>query len=124
VRAAEAMALEEHLAALIGKEFELRERRLDSGDLAVVLVVPPRAVAAVEQALSAAGVVELPCQKGYAGEPLSRAIPAMRDRIAAIDRELSAIVHQRAQLTRKWALAQARQRGARSAPLEAIGRGN
>jgi V/A-type H+-transporting ATPase subunit I len=98
VRAAEAKTLEQHLEALIGKEFDLRSRRLDSGDLAVVLVVPPGAVSAVEQALSEAGIVELPMPKGYAGEALSRALPAMHERIKAIDAELSVIAQRQAQL--------------------------
>jgi V/A-type H+-transporting ATPase subunit I len=87
-----------HLAA--GAEFATATRPLPGGDLALLMVLPKELARHLEQQLGAARVPEFALPNQYSGEPLTKAVPRMLERLREIPGELEAIQQQRRQLAK------------------------
>lgn len=79
----------DNIRQALGAEVSVIARRLPTGDLAVLLAVPLTERAAMERALAAAGVPEVPLPAAYAGQALGEAAPHMVSRMARIPAELA-----------------------------------
>jgi V/A-type H+-transporting ATPase subunit I len=77
----------ERLLSALGPEHELLSAPLGNGDLALVLLVAERSVPRVESILSGAGIEELRIPQRYGGGGLAAALPRIRQRREAIERE-------------------------------------
>lgn len=95
-----ARVLRQELTTFLGDEFELRERRLAGGEIAVLLVVPATAAERTERLLAAGRVQDVPLPGPYRGKPLAEAIPGMTARLRSIPRDLAQIRKDREGLTR------------------------
>ncbi len=93
--------LEDRLAAEIGDGFHMETRTLDSGDLALLLVLPVERAARVEQVLADARVPELRVPDQYGGGSLAEAVPRMLSRLGSIPEELAEVAAQRSALARE-----------------------
>jgi V/A-type H+/Na+-transporting ATPase subunit I len=87
--------LREHLADLIGADFEIRSHRLPGGETAVLIIVPTAAAERVEHLLAESRVQDIPVPGGYGGRTLADALPNMLRRLEAIPGELAAIAAER-----------------------------
>jgi V/A-type H+-transporting ATPase subunit I len=95
-----ARLLRQELATFLGEEFELHERRLPGGEIAVLLLVPAAAAERTERLLAAGRVQDVPLPGPYRGQPLAEAIPGMAARLRAIPQELVQIRQDQERLTR------------------------
>jgi V/A-type H+-transporting ATPase subunit I len=95
-----ARLLRQELATFLGEEFELHERRLPGGEIAVLLLVPAAAAERTERLLAAGRVQDVPLPGPYRGQPLAEAIPGMSARLRAIPQELAQIRQDRERLAR------------------------
>lgn len=77
--------LHDGLETLLGADFELRSERLEGGEIVALLLVSPGQSERVEQLLSDAGVRELPAPPGLGARGLADAVPAIYERLVAID---------------------------------------
>jgi V/A-type H+/Na+-transporting ATPase subunit I len=87
MRAGAATAVDELRKALtkaVGDELELLDRPLSSGEIAVLILVSTPAAPKVARLLSDARVQELPAPPGLGETNLLRAMPALKDRLAAL----------------------------------------
>ncbi len=78
------------LEAVIGDAFDLRSRRLATGETAVLLLVAAAGAERVERLLAEARVQEIPVPVSFGGGSLAEAVPRMRARLEAIPEELAA----------------------------------
>ncbi|HEY7479903.1 MAG TPA: V-type ATPase 116kDa subunit family protein [Gemmatimonadales bacterium] len=92
--------LRQELATFLGEAFELHERRLPDGEIAVLLLVPATAAERTERLLAAGRVHDVPLPGPYRGKPLAEAIPDMAARLRGIPRELAQIQQERERLAR------------------------
>jgi V/A-type H+-transporting ATPase subunit I len=92
-------ALRQQLTTLLGTGFELRERALQGGETAALLLVPPFIADRVERLLAEGRVEEVPLPAGYTGG-LSDAIPRMKERLGEIALEQQALRRELEQLAR------------------------
>lgn len=90
--------LKEHLAGLIGADFEVRSHRLPGGEIAVLILVPTEAAERVEHLLAESRVQDIPVPSGYGGRTLAEALPAMLQRLETIPRELATVATERRRL--------------------------
>ena len=90
--------LREALGTALGGAFELYERRLGSGDTAVLVVVPAEAAPNLERLLQEARVEEIPVPAAYGGGSLAQAIPQMIGRLGDIPGELQSLARERERL--------------------------
>jgi len=90
--------LREALAALVGEAFHLREHPLETGELAILILLPRARAQHIERALSNARVREIPIPSTYGKGALAEAIPQMIARLDEIPRVLRAAVEERARL--------------------------
>jgi V/A-type H+-transporting ATPase subunit I len=95
--------LRKSLEAAVGNEVELLDRPLASGEQAVLILVAGAVAPKVSQLLSDSRVHELPAPASLGEKNLLRALPALRARLDAIPRELSAANAAKAQLARQHA---------------------
>lgn len=79
------------LRTVIGEEFELRARRLPSGETAILLLITAEAAKRVERVLAEAGVREIPLPASYGGGSLAESLPRMIDRMGTIPGALDAV---------------------------------
>lgn len=86
------------LREALGPGFVLETRRLPSGEVAALLLVPAGEAAPVERLLVRSGVQELPLPEGLEGDSLVEALPALERRRIAIDGELADLERRRAEL--------------------------
>lgn len=115
-------ALERGLRQLVGPAFESFSQRLPSGETAMLILVPRTAGERVERLLAETRVQEAPLPTGY-GPTLAVALPRMREREAAVPRELVGLRRRRDGLGRPHAAELARARATlrdRLAQVEAI----
>jgi len=115
--------LEAGLRELVGPAYESFAQQLDSGETAMLLVVPRSQADRVERLLADTQVHEAPVPSGF-GASLAAALPRMRERKAAIPRELAALRRERDGLARRHSVELARARAAlrdRLARIEATG---
>lgn len=114
--------LQAGLRQLVGPAFESFSQRLPSGETAMLLLVPRTAGEQVERLLAETRVQEIPVPTGY-GPTLATALPRMREREAALPRELAALRRRRDGLARPHAAELARARATlrdRLAQVQAI----
>jgi V/A-type H+-transporting ATPase subunit I len=102
-------ALRAGLKQLLGDGFELLDRPLPGGEIALLLLVPRSRSATVEQLLAETRVQEVPVPAGY-GRTFEEAVPRMLAREAELPQELEAVRRERTALARRHgaALRQAR----------------
>lgn len=94
--AASALAeLKRSIETAVSGEVELLHRELSSGEMAVLILVSPRAAPKVSALLSASRVDELPVPAGLGETSLLRAMPALKARLAAIPADGAAIDDER-----------------------------
>lgn len=86
------------LEAAVGGEMELLARPLESGETAVLLLASSDAAPNVARLLAASRVQELPAPKGLGETSVLRALPALRERLKAIPKEIDALEVARAAL--------------------------
>lgn len=87
MRAGTASAVDElrkALARAVGDELELLDRPLSSGEIAVLILVSNAAAPKVAKLLSDSRVQELPAPSGLGETNLLRAMPALKERLAAL----------------------------------------
>ncbi len=89
------------LTAVVGDAFEIYDRRLPSGDVAVLVVVSADAAGRVERLMADARVEEIPVPAAYGGGALAEAIPRMLERLGALPGEQAALRRERDGLARK-----------------------
>lgn len=122
----EADALERlraELEGIVGGGFELLTRTLESGEIAVVLLVPASSAQRVEVLMREAGIQELSIPAEFGETTLAEAVPAIEARLRAIERRLEAIAERKARMVRETGPALRRARagiGDRLAELEAM----
>jgi V/A-type H+/Na+-transporting ATPase subunit I len=92
-----AQLLKQQLTVLLGGGFELRERELPEGQVAVLLLVPAFSADRVDHLLAQGRIQEVSLPSGYTGG-LSDAIPQMRRRAEAIALERETLRRDLAQL--------------------------
>jgi len=80
--------LRQRLETTLAGEVEVLHRELSSGEIAVVILASARAAPRVSGLLSASRVEEVPVPAGIAEKNLVRAVPAIKNRLADIPREL------------------------------------
>lgn len=106
LRAGSATALGELRKALtkaVGEELELLDRPLASGELAVLILVSNDAAAKVAKLLSDSRVQELPAPAGLGETNLLRAMPALKQRLAAIPQAIAELEVERRRLAESHA---------------------
>jgi V/A-type H+-transporting ATPase subunit I len=104
--------LRQELASFLGEAFELHERRLPGGEIAVLLLVPAAAAERTERLLAAGRVHDVPLPGPYRSKPLAEAIPDMVARLRVIPRELAQLHQERERLSRAHGEELARARAA------------
>lgn len=77
------------LEAEIGDSFELRWRRLASGEIALLVLVPESLRERVEAWLQASSLEEVTLPEEYEERGLADAIPAMLERLSEVERQLT-----------------------------------
>lgn len=77
--------LREGLGAVLGEEYALRTEPQEEGEVVTLLLVPPGRSARVEALMGEAGVRELPAPPGVETRTLSEAMPAIYERLVALD---------------------------------------
>lgn len=92
--------LRKSLERAVGAEVELLDRPLPSGEQAVLILVSAASAPKVAQLLSDSRVQELPAPASLGEKNLLRALPALKARLSAIPRELSAVQTAKHQLGR------------------------
>ncbi len=99
------------LAAEIGDSFELRWRRLSSGEIALLILVPESLRQRVEAWLKASSLEEVALPEEYEERGLADAIPAMLDRLSQVEGDLAKLGKERRALAeaKGGALRQARE---------------
>lgn len=97
----EADRIEAELDRLTGGSFELRRRSLDSGETALLVLVPRRLTGEAEALWKEAAMEEIrvprPLVEGAAGDPLARIeerLQEVTDELEGVDRELQEIVRE------------------------------
>jgi V/A-type H+/Na+-transporting ATPase subunit I len=80
--------LRQRLETTLAGEVEVLHRQLSSGELAVLILASARAAPRVSGLLSASRVEEVPVPAGIGAKNLVRAVPAIKNRLADIPREL------------------------------------
>lgn len=93
--------LEETLGLAVGDEFTIKTQPLETGELAVLLVLPAAAAGRVEKTLADARVPEIPVPASYGGPSLAEAVPRMLQRLEAIPGELAKRRAERRRLLRE-----------------------
>ena len=88
--------LREALGAVLGEEFALESAELPNGERAALLLVPAAEAERVERLLAQSGVHELPLPAGLGVSAHLDALPALRARREAVDRELATLAADRA----------------------------
>jgi V/A-type H+/Na+-transporting ATPase subunit I len=88
------------LTAVVGDAFEIYDRRLPSGEVAVLVIVAAEAAGRVERLLSDARVEEIPVPAAYGGGALADAIPKMMARLSALPAEQATLEREREGLRR------------------------
>ncbi len=79
--------LEKSVRAAAGGQVEMHARSLPSGETALLMLAAGGAAKQLEGLLSAARLDELPAPRGLGESNLLRAMPALRDRLAALEAE-------------------------------------
>ncbi len=105
-------ALRIQMKATLGQAVEVHTRPLDSGDVAVLLLVPEDREQAIEHLLSDSGVLDLRLPLDCKSSSLRRAAPQMLERIEAIDEEIGEIETRRAETAMQLSAELARAKGA------------
>lgn len=82
--------LRQRLETTLAGEVEVLHRELSSGEMAVLILASSRAAPKVSGLLSASRVEEVPVPAGIGEKNLVRALPAIKNRLADIPRELRA----------------------------------
>ncbi len=90
--------LRQLLQSALGEEFELYPYPLAGGETALLLLVPLTMSARLERLLAESGVEEISMPEAYGGRSVADAVPRMRERLAAIPRELEEITREREHL--------------------------
>lgn len=80
--------LEELLAGIVGRGYDLHTRRVRTGETVLLLLVPRGSEAALERELGTARVDSAPIPAAFRGMGMIDALPRMRPRLAAVRREL------------------------------------
>lgn len=93
-------ALHAALERLVGDTMEFRPHKLASGDTVLLLIVPRASAAEIERQLTEAGVERAPLPPALADAPLADALPRLRPRLAAVERELAVTRDEAAALAR------------------------
>lgn len=104
--------LEEMLDVAVGDEFTIKTQALETGEVAVLLVLPAAAAGRVEKTLGDARLPEVPIPESYGGASLADAVPRMLERLAAIPGELATRRAERRRLLREHGAELARARAA------------
>jgi len=92
--------LRQALTTVLAGAFELYDRRLGSGETAVLVVVPTDAATNLERLFEEARVEEIPVPAAYGGGSLAQAIPQMIARLGDIPEELAALSRERETVAR------------------------
>jgi V/A-type H+-transporting ATPase subunit I len=87
--------LQQALAAVLGEGFALESAGLPTGDRAALLLVATAEAPRVERLLAQSGVHELPFPPGVEAGALGTALPGLRQRREAVDRELAELASRR-----------------------------
>ncbi|HEU4938853.1 MAG TPA: V-type ATPase 116kDa subunit family protein [Vicinamibacterales bacterium] len=87
--------LRQRLETTLGGEVEVLHRELSSGEMAVLILASSRTAPRVSGLLSASRVEEVPVPTGIGEQNLVRALPAIKNRLADIPRQLRAVEAER-----------------------------
>lgn len=90
--------LREALGGALAGAFEVYDRRLESGETAVLVLVPADHAPNLERLFTEARVEEVPVPSAYGGGSLSRAIPEMLARLNDLPRERDGLLRERGTL--------------------------
>ncbi|HKI87213.1 MAG TPA: V-type ATPase 116kDa subunit family protein, partial [Thermoanaerobaculia bacterium] len=86
------------LQAEIGDSFELKWKRLPSGDIALLILVPESLRSRIEQWMKSTDLEEIALPEGYEERGLAEAIPAMSERLREVEAQLLSLAEERRRL--------------------------
>lgn len=100
--------LRQALAQELADAFELRSQPLETGETAVLLLVPATVAERVDALLAETRVQEIPVPAAYGGGSLVEAIPRMLERFERLPAEIEQVTRERAALAREHGVELAR----------------
>ena len=92
--------LRQALDRVLSGAFEVYDRRLDSGEIAVLVLVPADHAGNLERLFTEARVEEIPVPAAYGSGSLADAIPGMLARLSSLPKERDALLRERGALAR------------------------